>query len=256
MSNRRSTIRANPRNAGYSGGMHEDILKSPGMPGNKNDRAPQRSDIRTGVRTRTARTLPSARVTIDGHEVMLTVKRIKNIYLRIKPPDGHIEVSAPANVSMGTLAEFLHTRSAWIDQQQERVRAAATRTGNALNAGSATHGIFDGWDDARKREAKAIISTALPGLLAKWEAIIGKAPASISLRLMTTRWGSCTPATARIRLNLVLAFMPPRFLEYVLVHELTHLWAKGHGREFQRRMDLYLPDWRAIRKELNRDYVL
>lgn len=68
--------------------------------------------------------------------------------------------------------------------------------------------------------------------------------------------GSCTPKTGRIRLNLQLGLMDPRFLEYVLVHEMTHLWENGHGEDFQRRMSAYLPQWRQLRRELNRHVVL
>ena len=50
--------------------------------------------------------------------------------------------------------------------------------------------------------------------------------------------------------------MDPRFLEYVLVHEMTHLWENGHGEDFQRRMSAYLPQWRQLRRELNRHVVL
>ena len=80
--------------------------------------------------------------------------------------------------------------------------------------------------------------------------------ANITLRIMTSRWGSCTPKTGRIRLNLQLGLMDPRFLEYVLVHEMTHLWENGHGEDFQRRMSAYLPQWRQLRRELNRHVVL
>jgi predicted metal-dependent hydrolase len=40
-----------------------------------------------------------------------------------------------------------------------------------------------------------------------------------------------------------------------LVHEITHLWVNGHGVEFQRRMDEYLPDWRERRHALNKELV-
>ena len=198
------------------------------------------------------------RVLIAGHEVLLTVKRIKNMYMRIKPPDGHIEISMPAGMGMVQLERFVRSHGDWITQEQARIRTAAKRT-NPVNPQadpSPNPGTFEGWDEVRAHEAKARLNATLPDLLAKWTRIVGKAPTAITLRLMRTRWGSCTPATGRIRLNLALAFMPPRFLEYVLVHELTHLWAGGHGREFQRRMDMYLPGWRLVRRELNRDYVL
>lgn len=242
--------------------MHEDRLRGTGtaMPGGQG-RGPRREQghgtaasnpnpSRSHNRVKT-KSLPPAHITLDGREVTLTVKRIKNIYMRIKPPDGHIEISAPADASMGTLAQFMRKQSSWIDKQQQRVREAAAATAQNANQGANAAPV---WDEARKREAKAIINAALPGLLAKWTPIVGKAPTNISLRLMRSRWGSCTPKTGRIRLNLALAFMPPRFLEDTLVHELTHLWVLGHGPEFQRRMDAYLPDWRAIRAEKNRDY--
>ena len=45
-------------------------------------------------------------------------------------------------------------------------------------------------------------------------------------------------------------------LEYVLVHEMTHLWESGHGAGFQRRMTAYLPGWKTLRRDLNRRVVL
>ena len=49
--------------------------------------------------------------------------------------------------------------------------------------------------------------------------------------------------------------MDPRFLEYVFVHEMTHLWVNGHGKPFQQRMDRYLPQWKRVRRELNQQVI-
>ena len=68
---------------------------------------------------------------------------------------------------------------------------------------------------------------------------------------MTTEWGSCTKARRTIRFNLRLAQMPPSCVEYVVVHELTHLRVLNHGPEFKALMDAHLPDWRDRRKALN-----
>lgn len=48
----------------------------------------------------------------------------------------------------------------------------------------------------------------------------------------TTRWGSCTPASGTIRISTRLQQMPSWVLDYVLVHELAHLLAPGHGKDF------------------------
>ncbi|GAA2038062.1 M48 family metallopeptidase [Yaniella flava] len=49
----------------------------------------------------------------------------------------------------------------------------------------------------------------------------------------TTRWGSCTPSTKRIRISTMLRGMPQWVIDGVLVHELAHLKYPGHGKDFQ-----------------------
>lgn len=46
------------------------------------------------------------------------------------------------------------------------------------------------------------------------------------------RWGSCTPADRTIRLSTRLQGMPGYVVDYVLLHELTHLLTPGHGADF------------------------
>ncbi len=89
-------------------------------------------------------------------------------------------------------------------------------------------------------------------MLETWAPVVGRMPTDITLREMTTRWGSCTPATGRIRLNLQLGLMEDRLLGYVLVHELTHLRESGHGPRFQALMDGWIPEWRDLRRDINR----
>ncbi|MCT6901476.1 MAG: M48 family metallopeptidase, partial [Bifidobacterium sp.] len=56
--------------------------------------------------------------------------------------------------------------------------------------------------------------------------------------------------------NTDLAWLDPDLLEYVLVHELTHLYEHGHGPGFRARMDRYMPDWTERRHRLNRYLAL
>ena len=59
------------------------------------------------------------------------------------------------------------------------------------------------------------------------------------------RWGSCTPADATIRLSDRLAAMPAHVVDYVLLHELTHLLVHGHGEEFWAWLSRYPQTERA-----------
>ena len=68
---------------------------------------------------------------------------------------------------------------------------------------------------------------------------------------MKTKWGSCSPATASIRLNTDLAKKPRECLEYILVHEMAHRLPTCNTR-FITLMDHLLPQWRECRGAMNR----
>ncbi|MDO5728983.1 MAG: DUF45 domain-containing protein [Actinomycetaceae bacterium] len=96
-----------------------------------------------------------------------------------------------------------------------------------------------------------ILTQAVNELRPHWEQTVKRQIKTLRIRPMVSRWGSCRQATAAVTLNLYLVHLDRRFLTYVLVHELTHLHVHGHGAEFYRLMDLYLPDWQALRRQLN-----
>ena len=54
-----------------------------------------------------------------------------------------------------------------------------------------------------------------------------------------TRWGSCTPSDATIRLSHRLRGMPDWVVDYVLVHELAHLVVADHSPAFWSLVDRY-----------------
>lgn len=176
-------------------------------------------------------------VFVDEFEVWILRKRIKNINLRVKPPDGRIEVSAPLRVDTSFVRAFVREKRDWILRQQKRI--AASPQGRAAAASPD--------EVAQWRE---VVQAFVPPLIAKWEPIMGVKAGKIAYRNMTSRWGSCQPSTGRICINVRLALYPPECLEYVVVHELCHLLERGHGPRFHALMDAFLPDWKAIRAKL------
>ncbi|MBQ8821861.1 MAG: M48 family metallopeptidase, partial [Lachnospiraceae bacterium] len=97
-----------------------------------------------------------------------------------------------------------------------------------------------------RRQLKAKV----PLLMEKYTKIVGKVPDSWGVKNMKTRWGTCNVTDKRIWLNLQLAKFPQECLEYVIVHELVHLYEKGHNAVFYGYMDRFYPGWREIRKKL------
>jgi predicted metal-dependent hydrolase len=65
-------------------------------------------------------------------------------------------------------------------------------------------------------------------------------PASVRwVTNQNSRWGSCTPLDGTIRLSTRLQGMPAYVVDYVLLHELTHLIVSGHGEDFWVRVNQY-----------------
>ena len=75
------------------------------------------------------------------------------------------------------------------------------------------------------------------------------APASIVLREMPTRWGSCTPK-GKIILNPELIKAPRGCIEYVIIHELCHLVHHDHTRKFIDLQTKEMPDWEKWKSKL------
>lgn len=82
---------------------------------------------------------------------------------------------------------------------------------------------------------------ALPDVVERMEARIGVHAARWSVRVMKTRWGSCTPKTGAIRINARLAAYPPECLEFVVAHELVHLLEPSHNARFHALLDEFCP---------------
>jgi predicted metal-dependent hydrolase len=100
---------------------------------------------------------------------------------------------------------------------------------------------------------RAEMKARLPGMIAKWENVMGVQVAEWGVKQMKTRWGSCNVKARRVWLNLELAKRPPECLEYILVHEMVHLLERGHNKRFYGYMDKFMPGWREYRERLRKD---
>ncbi|MDY2870883.1 MAG: SprT family zinc-dependent metalloprotease [Succiniclasticum sp.] len=92
----------------------------------------------------------------------------------------------------------------------------------------------------------------LPYVFQASSTLVGKRASSWYVRKMSTRWGTCNVLTGRVCVNLALVHLPPVYLNYVVLHELTHLWYADHGPRFQQKMDAVFPAWRERRREMKR----
>lgn len=99
-----------------------------------------------------------------------------------------------------------------------------------------------------RKRAYIIFNEMLEEILPKFKRYKISAPV-LSIRTMSKRWGSCTPA-GRIILNSELIKAPKGSIEYVIIHELCHLVHHNHTRAFQSLQSRIMPDWRKWKDRL------
>ena len=226
----------------------------------------------------------SAYLTIAGIDVDVVYKDIKNLHIGVYPPLGRVRVAAPRQLDDDQVRLAVVQRLPWIKRHRERLRAAQRQSLREMVSGEShyvwgsryrlkiierhgrPHVELDGGrlllyvpegTDAEYRRAlldrwyRVQLRGAVPAVLKKWEPKLGVTVPKWSIRRMKTKWGSCNRETGHIWFNMELAKKHPDSLEYLAVHEITHLLERGHGERFAKLMDKQLPDWKARRDQLN-----
>lgn len=97
---------------------------------------------------------------------------------------------------------------------------------------------------------KQEVARELPQVARPLESVMGVAASRWQVRTMKTRWGSCTPKTAAIRINSQLAAYPIECLSFVVAHELVHLMEPSHNARFHMLLDVYCPRNRELAAQL------
>ena len=219
---------------------------------------------------------------IGGVRVKIRRKSIKNLYIRILPPNGHVVVTAPEAVTLGHIEAFVKKRLSWIRRQKRHMERSVLSLIPCLENGRILEYLGRSYTLMIRPSRQASISSEgsrliflvpeeceeglLVPMLLEWYALglrrvasavieryenrIRKRVRRLRIRAMKSRWGSCSASRAAITLNLDLARLRKELIEYVTVHEMAHLVRANHGAGFKALMDGLIPGWRLLDREL------
>jgi predicted metal-dependent hydrolase len=90
-----------------------------------------------------------------------------------------------------------------------------------------------------KREAEKYFQTKIDEL---W-VLVGIKP-TLQVKNLKKTWGICSYTKRKISLNVNLYKQNKKFVEYVILHELTHLLYPNHSKNFYNYIEKYMPDWK------------
>lgn len=81
---------------------------------------------------------------------------------------------------------------------------------------------------------------------------IGAVYSSLTLSDAKARWGSCG-AKQSININWRIMMCPQFVMDYVIVHELSHLKYKNHSKDFWKRVETIMPDYKDAQEWLQQN---
>lgn len=215
------------------------------------------------------------------NSIEIIYKKVKTINIKVKPTLKVI-VTAPIGVPQRVIDELIIKRQDWIlkhlnhfnklklEQPKDyvsgkdfmilgrhyRLKVTESKTESVMLSGGYLHlQITDKNNLARKTQLidkwykeKAI--SFFNKKIAKYKPIVNKDVNKVTVRKMKTRWGSCNPRLAYINLNLELIKKHPSAIEYVVLHELTHLLYYYHDKNFYNYISTLMPDWKIRKNRL------
>ncbi len=106
-----------------------------------------------------------------------------------------------------------------------------------------------------RKQAKEIFQRELDNIYHKVFRKYGIEKPSFSIRKMKTLWGSCTQSKNKITLNEYLLKADLLCIQYVILHELTHLMYTYHNKDFYTFITIHMPDWKSRKKRLDKGVV-
>lgn len=200
-------------------------------------------------------------------EVIITRKRSnKNTYLRVKS-DKKIYVTTNYFTTDKYILKLINDNKEFIIKSINRIKKQQKYEDKFYYLGNKYDIVYSNIDDIIIGEDKIFINKKMD--LNKWlkresndifkeelDKIYKVFPndipyPSLTIRNMKTRWGVCNTKTKRVTLNFSLIKRDIKYLDYVIVHELSHLVYPNHSKEFWNLVSILVPDYKKLRKELN-----
>lgn len=147
---------------------------------------------------------------------------------------GEVIVRAPQRLSRAKIDEFVTSKEDLI-----LARLAAVKSLPEVKI------LTEEEKNELRREAERV----LPEKCSFYAEKMGISFRKLSYRFQKTRWGSCS-GNDNISFNCLLMLLPSPLIDYVVVHELSHIVQHNHSRQFWAVVENVMPDYKERRRLL------
>ena len=158
----------------------------------------------------------------------------KTIAMRITGPNA-VEIRAPRTMSQAQIDGFIQQHQAWLDKHMGIVNQREQEIAQL--------------PPLTEMEIRALAEQALakiPARVRYFAGLLHVTYGRITIRNQKSKWGSCS-SQGNLNFNWKLIMAPPEALDYVVIHELCHLYEFNHSPKFWERVARYQPDYAVWR---------
>jgi len=206
---------------------------------------------------------------VGGEELPYRVEWRRVKYPRLEFKSGELLVILPPTCeSEGPLLE---EKKAWVLEKHRLIKEGLEGAGGGLRlfgepirvreGGGLTLDlekgelVYNPGDEIHLERLRGMLRRRLEerirGRVEELGGITGLRPSRICIRRQRSKWASCS-SSGTLSFNLRMVSLPPRLIDYVVLHELLHLKHPRHDREFWGEVGRFFPDYRDLERELLR----
>ena len=211
-------------------------------------------------------------------EYTVTKKKIKNFIIRIYP-DLRIAVSVPLHASNKDIENFIQSKKEWIETTLEKIKIIKENKSNLKENSIKILGkeidkkiiesdlerirltdtsiyIYSKNIDNTKIEKKLLewklekLKVILDKYLIKYTKLLNRNINYYQIKKLSSAWGIYHKKENYISFNSDLIEKDIECIEYVVLHELCHIFYMNHQKDFWTLVEKYMPDYRIRRKNL------
>ena len=211
-------------------------------------------------------------------EYTVTKKKIKNFIIRIYP-DLRIAVSVPLHASNKDIENFIQNKKEWIETTLEKIKVAKENKNNLkentikilgkdvekkiiesdlerIRLTDTSIYIYSKNINEIKIEKKLLewklekLKTLLEKYLEKYTKLLNRNINYYQIKKLSSAWGIYHKRENYISFNFDLIEKDIDCIEYVVLHELCHIFYMNHQKEFWNLVEKYIPDYKIRRKKL------
>ena len=208
----------------------------------------------------------------------VTKKKIKNFIIRIYP-DLRIVVSVPLHASNKDVENFIQSKKEWIETTLKKIEIAKENKNNLkeniirilskkiekkiiesdlerIRLTDTSIYIYSKDIDNAKIEKKLLewkvekLKVILDEYLEKYTKLLNTNINYYQIKKISSAWGIYHKKENYITFNFDLIEKDIKCIEYVVLHELCHIFYMNHQKDFWTLVEKYMPDYKIRRKNL------